>query len=64
MNILKGVDTSYITTSLVDVQQVFKRTFEALINEKYSIITNIERYESVLDHALWKVDIPVGTDIY
>ena len=52
MNILKGVDTSYITTSLVDVQQVFKRTFEALINEKYSIITNIERYESVLDHAL------------
>ena len=52
MNILKGVDTSYITTSLVDVQQVFKRTFKALINEKYSIITNIERYESVLDHAL------------
>ena len=52
MNILKCVDTSYIKTSSVDVQQVFKRTFKALIKEDYSIIANIERYENVLGQAL------------
>ena len=64
MNILKCVDTSYIKASSVDVQQVFKRIFKALIKEDYSIIANIERYENVLGHALWKVDIPVGRRIY
>ena len=48
----------------VDAQQVFKSTFEALINEDYSIGIDIERYQGVLEHALSKVDFSVGTGIY
>ena len=48
----------------VDTQQVFKSTFNALINEDYSIGTDIERYQGVLEHALSKVDFSVGTGIY
>ena len=48
----------------VDAEQVFKSTFKALINEDYSISTNIERYQGVIEHALSKVDFPVETDIY
>ena len=48
----------------VDVQQVFKSTFKALINEDYSIGIDIERYQGVLEHALSKVDFSVGTGIY
>ena len=48
----------------VDIQQVFKSTFNALINEDYSIGTDIERYQGVLEHALSKVDFSVGTGIY
>ena len=40
----------------VDAQQLFNSTFKALINEDYSIGTNIERYQGVLEHALSKVD--------
>ena len=36
----------------VDVKQVFKSTFKALINEDYSIGIDIERYQGVLEHAL------------
>ena len=39
-----------------DAQQVFKSTFEALINKDYSIAVDIERYQGVLEHALSKVD--------
>ena len=49
---------------VADVQQVFKSTFKALINEDYSIAIDIERYQGVLEHALSKVDFSVGTDIY
>ena len=49
---------------VVDAQQVFRGTFKALINEDYSIGIDIERYQGVLEHALSKVDFPVGTGIY
>ena len=48
----------------VDAQQVFKTTFNTLINEDYSIGTDIERYQGVLEHALSKVDFSEGTGIY
>ena len=48
----------------VDAQQVFKDTFKAVINEDYSIGTDIERYQRVLEHALSKVDSSIATDIY
>ena len=48
---------------VADVQQVFKSTFKALINEDYSIAIDIERYQGVLEHALSKIDFSVGTDI-
>ena len=50
----------------VDVQQVFKSSFKALINEDYSVAIHIdvERYQGVLEHALSKVDFSVGTGIY
>ena len=48
----------------VDAQQALKGMFNALINEDYSIGTNIERYQGVLEHALSKVDISVGIGIY
>ena len=48
----------------VDAQQVFKSTFNALINEDYSIGIDIKRYQGVLEHALSKIDFSVGTGIY
>ena len=48
----------------VNVKQVFKSTFKALINEDYSIGIDIERYQGVLEHALSKVDFSVGIGIY
>ena len=44
----------------VDAQQVFKSTFKALTNEDYSIGTNIERYQGLLEHELSKVGFSVG----
>ena len=38
--------------------------FRALINEGYSVDTDIERYQGVLEHALSKVDFSVGIGIY
>ena len=52
------------SASAVDAQQVFKSTFNALINEDYSISNDIERYQDVLEHALSKVDFSVGTGMY
>ena len=52
------------SASAVDAQQVFKSTFKALINEDYSISTDTDRYQGVLEHALTKVDFSVGTSIY
>ena len=49
------------SASAVDAQQVFNNTFRALINEDYSIATDIERYQGVLEHALSKVHFSVGT---
>ena len=37
---------------------------KAFINEDYSIGTDIERYQGVLEHALSKVDFSVDTGIY
>ena len=48
----------------VDAQKVFKSTFKALINEDYSICTDIKKYQWVLEHALSKVDVSVGLGIY
>ena len=52
------------SASAMDAQQVFKSMFKALINEDYSISTDIDRYQSILEHALSKVDFSGGTDIY
>ena len=48
----------------VDAQQVFKRTFKALINKDYSIGVDIERHQGVSEHTLSKVDFSVGAGIY
>ena len=48
----------------VDAKQVFKSMFKALINEDFSIVIDIERYQGVLEHALSKVDFSVGIGIY
>ena len=48
----------------VDSQKVFKSTFKALINEDCCIGIHIDSYRGVLEHALSKVDISVGTGIY
>ena len=48
----------------VDAQQVFKSMFKALINEDHSIAIDIGRYQVVLEHALSKVDFPVGIGTY
>ena len=48
----------------VDAQQVFNSAFKALINEDYSIVIDIRRYQGVLEHALSKVDFSVGIGIY
>ena len=48
----------------VDAQKVFKSTFKELINEDYSICTDIKKYQQVLEHALSKVDFSVGLGIY
>ena len=48
----------------VDAQKVFRGTFKALINEDYSIGTDIERYQRVSEHALSKIDFSVGMGIY
>ena len=47
----------------VDAQQVFKSTFKVLINEDYSIVIDTERYQRLLEHALSKVDLSIGTGI-
>ena len=52
------------SASAVDAQQVFKSTFKALINEDYSISTDTDRCQGVLEHALTKVDFSVVTSIY
>ena len=52
------------SASAADAQEVFKSKFKALINEVYSISTDIDRYQGVLEHALSKVDFSVGTGIY
>ena len=48
----------------LDAQQVFNSAFKALINEDYSIVIDIRRYQGVLEHALSKVDFSVGIGIY
>ena len=52
------------SASAVDAQQVFKSTFKALINENYSISSDIDIYQGVFEHALSKKDFSVGTGIY
>ena len=46
----------------VDAQQPFKDTFRSLIKENLS--TDIKKYQRLLEHALSKVDISVGINIY
>ena len=48
----------------VDVQQIFKSTFKALLNEDYSISIDIERDQRMLEHPLSMVDFSLGTGIY
>ena len=48
----------------VDAQQVFKSTFNTLINKDCFIASDIERYQRVLEHPLSKADCSVGMGIY
>ena len=41
----------------MDAPRVFKSTFKALKNEDYSISTDIDRYQGVLEYALSKAGI-------
>ena len=50
--------------SAVDTQQFFKSRIKALINEDYSISSNIDRYQSILEDALSKIHFSAGTGIY
>ena len=52
------------SASTVDGQQVFTSMINAMINEDYSIITVTDMYQSVLEHALSKVDFLIDTGIY
>ena len=52
------------STSAVDAQEVFKSTFKVLIDQDYSISSDIQRYQDVLEHALSKVDFSVGIGVY
>ena len=45
-----------------DAQQLFKDTLKSLINEDLSI--DIEKYQTVLEHALSKADFSVGIGTY
>ena len=44
--------------------QVFKCTFNVLINEDYFIRFDIDRYQSVLEHAFPKLDFSIGAGFY
>ena len=48
----------------MDAQQFFKITFHALIIEDYSINVDIDRYQSILEHVLSKMDFSKGTSFY
>lgn len=50
--------------SAVDAPQVFKSTFNSLINEGRSISVDIEWCQSVLELALSKMDFAIGADSY
>ena len=50
--------------SEVDAQKFFKITFHALIIEDYSINVDIDRYQSILEHVLSKMDFSKGTSFY
>ena len=50
--------------SAVYAQQIFWGTFKALINEDYSVSTDNERYQGVLEHAITKVDFSIATGVY
>ena len=51
------------SVSAVNAQQFFKSTFNALINEDYSIGVDIDRYQNVLEHALSNVEFLIGTGV-
>ena len=48
------------SASTLDAQQVFNSTFNALRNKDYYISVDIDKYLSVLEHALSKVDFLIG----
>ena len=53
------------SASTVDSQQIFKSTFDPLINKDYCIGVGVEAYQRVLEYAISKVYIFLkGTDIY
>ena len=61
-------DIAVNSACAVDAQQVFHSTFTALkihllhlLNEGYSIDADTDRYQSVLEHPLSKVDFSIGT---
>ena len=43
---------------------MFKSTFNALINENYSISVDTNRHKSILEYALAKVGFSIGAGTY
>ena len=39
-------------------------SFDALVSEDYSFGADIEKYQSVLEHALSNVDVPIDAEFY
>ena len=58
---LRIVDNSAFA---VHASQVFKCTFNVLINENYFIRVHIDRYQSVLQHVLLKLAWSIGPGFY
>ena len=52
------------SASTLDAQQVFNSTFNALRNKDYYISVDIDKYLSILEHALSKVDFLIGAAIF
>ena len=44
------------SASAVDAQQIYKSTFNTLLNEYYSINADIDRNQGILEHTLSKMD--------
>ena len=59
----RGPITSHTAQNL-DAQQVFRNTFENIINRRVDIPEDIQRFQKTLQYAISKVDYVIGELIY